>query len=63
MEYETKEKSLETEKLFANVTYYKLRTGKYFGYYIIGLGNKGYGVSSAEEILNQAFIIPRVRHG
>jgi len=52
MKYETKEKSLKTEKLFANITYYKLRARKHFGYYIIGLGNKGYGVSSAKEILN-----------
>ena len=52
VKYETKEKSLKTKKLFANITYYKLRAGKYFGYYIIGLGNKGYGVGGAEEILN-----------
>jgi len=38
MKYEAKEKSLKTEKLFANITYYKLQTGKHFGYYIIGLG-------------------------
>ena len=63
MKYETKEKSLKTEKLFANITYYKLLAEKHFGYYIIGLGDKGYGVSSTEEVLNQAFIIPRVRHG
>ena len=58
-----KKKSLKIEELFANITYYKLRAGKHFGYYIIGLGDKGYGVSSTEEILNQAFIIPRVRCG
>ena len=46
-----------------NITYYKLRAEKHFGYYIINLGNKGYGVSSAEEILNQALMIPRVCHG
>ena len=63
MKYETKEKSLKTEKLFANITYYKLRAGKHFSYYIIGLEDKGYGVSSTEEILNQASIIPRVRRG
>ena len=51
------------EKLFANITYYKLRAEKHFGYQIIGLGDKGYGVSSTEEILNQAFIIPKVHHG
>ena len=48
------------EKLFANITYYKLRAGKHFDYYIIGLGDKGYRVSSTEEVLNQAFIIHRV---
>ena len=49
--------------MFANITYYKLRAEKHFGYYIIGLGDKGYRVSSTEEILNQAFIIPRVHRG
>ena len=49
--------------MFANITYYKLRAGKHFGYYIIGLGDKGYGVSSTEEILDQAFAILRVRCG
>ena len=49
--------------MFANIAYYKLRARKHFGYYIIGLRDKGYGVSSTEEILNQAFIIPRVRRG
>ena len=63
MKYETKEKSLKTNKLFANITYYKLLAGKHFGYYIISLGNKSYGVGSAEEILNQALMIPRVRRG
>ena len=60
IEYEIKGKSLKMKKLFANITYYKLQARKHFGYYIIGLGNKGYEVSSTEEILNQAFIIPRV---
>ena len=58
-----KKKSLKTEELFANITYYKLRARKHFGYYVIGLGDKGYRVSSTEEILNQAFIISRVRRG
>ena len=60
MKYEIKGKSLKTEELFANITYYKLWAGKHFGYYIIGLGDKGYRVSSTEEILNQALMIPRV---
>ena len=51
-----------TEELFANITCYKLRARKHFGYYIISMGNKGYRVSNTEEILNQAFMIPRVHH-
>jgi hypothetical protein len=58
MKYETK-KILRIEELFANINYYKLWAGKHFGNYIIGLGNKGYRVSSTEEILNQVFMIPR----
>ena len=63
MKYEAKEKSLKTETLFTNITYYKQRAGKHFGYYIIDLGNKGYGVGSADEMLNQALMIPKVHHG
>ena len=48
------------DKLFANITYYKLRAGKHFGYYIIGLGDEGYRVGGIREILDQALIIPRV---
>ena len=49
-----------------NITYYKLRAGKHLGYYIISLGNKGYGVGGAEEMLNQTLMIPLealVEHG
>ena len=60
MKYEAKEKSLKTKKLFANITYYKLRVGKHFVYYIIGLRSKGYRVGGVEEILDQALMIPRV---
>ena len=65
MEYEvrSKRKSLKTKKLFANIIYYKLQTEKHFGYYIIGLGNKGYRVGGAEEIIDQALMIPTVRRG
>ena len=63
MKYEAKENSHKMEKLFADITYYKLRARKNFGYYIIDLGNNGYGVSGAEKILNQALMIPRVRRG
>ena len=51
---------MKTEELFANITYYKLWAGKHFGYYIIGLRDKGYRVGGVEEILDQALIIPRV---
>ena len=60
MKYKAKEKSLETKKLFTNVTYYKLQARKHFVYYIIGLGSKGYRVGGVEEILDQALMIPRV---
>ena len=63
MKYEAKEKSLKTEKSFANITYYKLQARKHFGYYIIGLGSKGYRVGGIKEILDQALMIPRVCHG
>ena len=53
---------MKTEELFANITYYKLWARKHFAYYIIDLGDRGYRVSSTKEILNQAFVIPRVRH-
>ena len=43
-----------------NAAYYKLWARKHFSYYIIGQGVKGYGVGGAKEILNQAFMIPRV---
>ena len=63
MKYETREGSLKTERLFANITYYKLRAGKHFGYYIIGLGDKSHRVGSVREILDQALIISRISGG
>ena len=56
-------KSLKKEELFANITYYKLWARKHFGYYIIGLGDKGYRVGGVGEILNQALVISRVSGG
>ena len=56
-------KSLKKEELFANITYYKLWARKHFGYYIIGLGDKGYRVGDVKEILDQALIISRVSGG
>ena len=58
-----KEKSVKIEELFANITYYKLWAGKHFGYYILSVRGEGYGASSAGEILDQTFIIPRVHRG
>ena len=63
MKYKTKEKSLKTKKLFANVTYYKLQARKHFVYYIIVLGSMGYRVGGIEEILDQALMIPRMCRG
>ena len=45
------------------ITYYKLWAEKHSAYYIIGLGVESYRVGGAEEILDQALMIPRVRHG
>ena len=63
MKYEAKENHSRRRYCLLNITYYKLWSKKHFGYYIIGLRNKGYGVGGAEEILNQAFMVPAVRHG
>ena len=63
MKYEAKEKPLETKKLFANITYYKLQAEKHFVYYIIGLESKGYRVGDVKEILDQELMIPRVCRG
>ena len=60
MKYEAKEKSLKMKELFADIVYYKLQARKHFVYYIIGLGSKGYRVGGTEEILDQAFMVPRV---
>ena len=63
MKYETKEKPLKTKRLFASVTYYKLKAKEHFVHYVISLGSKGYRVGGAEEILDQPLMIPRVCHG
>ena len=63
MKYEAKEKPLETKKLFANITYYKLQAEKHFVYYVIGLGSKGYRVGSIEEIFDQVLMIPGTLSG
>ena len=61
--YETKENHSRQGNCLLNITYYKLRAGKHFAYYIIGLGVESYRVGSTEEILNQVLMIPRVRRG
>jgi len=58
--HEVKGKSLEMIELFANITYYKLRTRIHFVYYIIGLGGQGYRIGGIEEILDQSLVIPEV---
>ena len=60
MKYGIKGKITQDRGLFANITYYKLRAGKHFGYYIIGLEDEGYRVDSVGEILDQALIISKV---
>ena len=63
MKHETMGNHSRRGNYLLNNTYYKPRARKHFGYYIIGLGNKGYRVGGAKEILNQALMIPRVRRG
>ena len=62
MKYEAKEKHSRRGNCLLNITYYKLRAGKHFAYYIISLGIESYRVGSAREIFNQALMILRVRH-
>ena len=51
MEYEYK-KPLKMKKLFASLSYYKLKAEKHFIHCVFGLGSKGYGVGGVEEIIN-----------
>ena len=62
MEYEHK-KPIKMKKLFASFSYYKLKAREHFVHYVFGLGSKGYGVGSVEEILDQALMILRVFGG
>ena len=61
MKHETKGNHSKQESCLLNATYYKLRAGKYFAYYIIGQGIESYGVGGTHKILNQALVLPRVR--
>ena len=60
MKHETKGNHSKQESCLLNVTYYKLRAGKYFAYYIISQGIESYRVGGAHKILNQALMLPRV---
>ena len=62
MKYETKENHSRRRSCLLNITYYKLRAGKHFAYYIIGQGFEGYRIGDARKILNQTLMLPRVRH-
>ena len=61
MKHETKGNHSRQGSCLLNVTYYKLRAGKHFAYYIIGQDIESYRVGGAHEILNQALILPRIR--
>ena len=63
MKYEAMKIYSRRRNYLLNITYYRLWARKHFGYYIIDLGNKGYRVGGAKEILNQALMIPRVHRG
>ena len=62
MKHETKGNHSRRGSCLLNVTYYKLRAGKHFAYYIIGQGVESYRVAGAHEILNQALMLPRVHY-
>ena len=63
MKYRAKEKPLKMKRLFASFSYYKLRARKHFVHYVFGLGSEGYGVSSVEEVLDQALMVLGVFSG
>jgi len=62
MEYKCK-KPIETKKVFASFSNYKLKAREHFIHYVLGLGSKGYGVGSVKEILGQVLVITRVFGG
>ena len=49
--------------LFASISYYKLRAEEHFVHNVFGLGSKGYGVDSVEEVFDQAFMVLRMFGG
>ena len=62
-EYRAKEESLKMKRLFASLSYYKLKAREHFVHYVFGLGSEGYGVSNVEEVLDQALMVLRVFGG
>ena len=62
-EHRAKEKSLKTKRLFASLSYYKLKAREHFVHYVFGLGSKGYGVGGVEEVLDQVLMVLRVFSG
>ena len=62
-EYRAKEESLKTKILFTSFSYYKLKAREHFVHYVFGLGSKGHGVGSVEEVLDQALMVLRVFDG
>ena len=52
MKYETKENHLRRRSCLLNITYYKLRAGKHFAYYIISLGIESYRVGNVKEVID-----------
>ena len=61
MKHETKGNHSRRGSCLLNVTYYKLRAGKHFAYYIIGQGIESYRVGNVHKIFNQVLMLPRVR--
>ena len=51
------------KKLFASFSYYNLRAREHFVHDAFGLGSKGYGVGSVEEVFDQALMVLRMVGG
>ena len=58
-----KGKSLQTKGLFTSFSYYKLRAREHFVHNVFGLGSKGYGVGSVEEVFDQVLMVLRMVGG
>ena len=49
--------------LFGSFSYYKLRAREHFVHNVFGLGSKGYGVGSVEEVFDQVLMVLRMVGG